>query len=137
VVPVGIAGDIEAGNNGLFMKIKNINGLSADDLQQHVDRGGRFVYFPFTLSFIVVTFKRTSGVYLLRAGEHAGLKGLPFTLISLVMGWWGIPFGPRYTLESIRTNLAGGKDVTDEVMATVAGYVLFEEAQQKKKAGLR
>lgn len=125
------------GDNGLFMKIKNIDGLSADDLQQQVDRGGRFVYFPYTISLIVVTFKRTSGVYLLKAGENAGLRGLPFTLISVLFGWWGIPFGPRYTLESIRSNFSGGKDVTDDVMATVAGYALFEEAQQKKRAGQR
>ena len=44
----------------------------------------------------------------------------------------GIPFGPKYTLESLRNNLRGGKEVTDDVMATVAGFVLFEETQQRK-----
>jgi hypothetical protein len=38
-------------------------------------------------------------------------------------------------MESIRTNLKGGNNVTDDVMATVAGYVLFEEAQQVKRKG--
>jgi len=116
------------------MRIKNIDGLSADDLQREVDNGGKFVYYPFTVSFIIVTFNRTSGVYLVRAGENAVLKGFPFTLLSLVFGWWGIPSGPKHALESIRTNLKGGKNVTDEVMAVVAGYVLFEEAQKKKSA---
>ena len=116
------------------MKIKNIEGLSADDLQRRVNNGGRFIYYIYTVSFIFVTLKRTSGVYLIRPGENPVWKGSFFTLVSFLFGWWGIPFGPRYTMESIRTNIRGGKEVTDEVMATVAGYVLFEETQQKKKS---
>jgi hypothetical protein len=116
------------------MKIKNIDGLSAADLQEEVNNGARFVYFPFTISLIVVTFKRTSGVYLVRKHKEAVIRSIPFTMISLLFGWWGFPFGPKYTWESIRTNVAGGKEVTDDVMATVAGYVLFQEEEQKKKA---
>lgn len=111
------------------MKIKNIEGLSAKDLQQEAGVGGRFVYYAFTISLIVVTFKRTSGVYLVRHGENRMTKGMAFTLLSFFLGWWGLPFGPKYTIESIRTNLKGGKDVTDEVMATVAGHILFQETQ--------
>ncbi len=116
------------------MKIKNINGLSASDLQQEVANGGKFVYYAITVSLLVITFKRTSGVYLVRAGSNAIIKGIPFTLISLLFGWWGIPFGPVYTVQGIWTNLQGGKNVTEDVMATVAGYLQFEEAQQQKKA---
>ncbi|MGQ0740018.1 MAG: hypothetical protein ACT4OJ_13265 [Bacteroidota bacterium] len=116
------------------MKIRNIEGLSAAELQQEADKGARFVYFEFTISLIVATFKKTSGVYMIRGGESAAAKGLLFTVVSALFGWWGIPFGPKYTIENIRTNLKGGKDVTDEVMATVAGHVLFQEAQQRKKA---
>lgn len=115
------------------MKIKNIDGLSASDLQQEVNEGGRFVYFPYTLSLIFFTFKRTSGVYLVKGDESNIAKGFFYILISVLFGWWGIPFGPKYTLESIQTNWRGGKDVTEDVMATVAGYVLFEETQQKRK----
>ena len=114
------------------MKIKNIDGLSAEDLQEKVKNGGRFIYYAFTVSLIVVTLKRTSGVYLLQGGENAATKGWPFTIVSLLFGWWGIPFGPKYTLESLRTNMKGGKDVTDEVMATVAGHLLYQEAQKER-----
>ena len=114
------------------MKIKNIEGLSAEDLQKENDRGGRFVYYAYTISLLVVTLKRTSGVYLVKKGENEKVKGLPFTILSLLFGWWGIPFGPKYTLQCIRTNINGGKDVTDEVMATVAGHLLFRETQSKK-----
>lgn len=64
------------------------------------------------------------------------MKGLPFIIISVLFGWWGIPFGPKYTIESIRTICKGGKDVTDEVMATVAGHILFKEVQMQKNIQL-
>ena len=114
------------------MKIKNIGGLSAEDLEKEVREGGKFIYYFFTLSLVLVTFKRSSGVYLVRARENAVTRGLGYTLVSALFGWWGIPFGPKYTMESIRTNLRGGKDVTDEVMATVEGHVLFQEIEKEK-----
>lgn len=116
-----------------FMKIKNINGLSATDLQEEVKDGARFVYYAWTISVIILTFKRTSGVYLVYPEENRVSKGFIFTLITFLFGWWGIPSGPKHSLESIRTNWRGGKDVTDEVMAVVAGYKLFNEANEKKK----
>lgn len=116
------------------MKIRNIDGLSASDLQEEVSKGGRFMYYPFTVSLVLFTLKRTSDTYLVRAGETTAGKQVFFTMISLLFGWWGIPFGPKYTIKSIQANLRGGKNVTDEVMATVAGFVLFEETQRKKKA---
>lgn len=115
------------------MRIKNIDGLSAGELEREVANGGKFIYYAFTISLLIVTFKRTSDVYLIKGNENAVSKGLPFTMLSFLFGWWGFPFGPKYTIESIRTNLKGGKNVTDEVMSTVAGHVLFKEAQQLKK----
>jgi hypothetical protein len=115
------------------MRIKNIDGLSAGDLQREVEQGGKFVFYPYTISVLVVTFKRTSGVYLVKGKENKITRAVPFILLSALFGWWGIPFGPKYTLESIRANLGGGKDVTEDVMATVAGHVLFLEAEQQKK----
>ncbi|MBP8114584.1 MAG: hypothetical protein KAY50_04445 [Chitinophagaceae bacterium] len=117
------------------MKIKNIGGMSAENLQEEVEQGGRFVYYAYTISLIVLTFRKTSGVYLLKKEESAVAKGIGFTLLSCLFGWWGFPFGPKYTIESIRTNMKGGKDVTDEVMATVAGHILFREAE-KENIGL-
>jgi len=114
------------------MKIRNIEGLSADVLEREVAQGGSFVYFPYVISFIVVTFKRTSDVYLIRKGENVRLKSLPFSLISFLFGWWGFPFGPKFTFQSLRANFNGGKDVTEEVMSTIEGHKLFREAQLNK-----
>lgn len=114
------------------MKIKNIDGLSATDLQQQVKEGGRFVYFAYTLSLIVVTFRDVSGVYLIRSGESTIKKSFLFTAVSFFFGWWGIPRGPKYTLRSLLTNLKGGNDVTHEVMDVIDGYLLFKEANSAK-----
>lgn len=114
------------------MKIRNIDGLSARDLHDAVSRGARFKYYVWTVSAIALTFKRTSDVYLVRAGDCHVSKGLGFTLLSFLFGWWGIPFGPRCTLQCIRINLQGGNDVTDEVMSVVAGY-MYDEQRKKKK----
>ena len=113
------------------MKIKNIDGLSADALEREVVQGGRFVYFPYVISLIVFTFKRTSNVYLIRKGENILVKSIPFSLLSFLFGWWGLPFGPKFTFQSLRTNFNGGKEVTDEVMSTIEGHKLFREAQLK------
>jgi hypothetical protein len=114
------------------MKIKNIDGLSAEDLQKLVNDGSRFVYYKWTVSAIILTFNRTSGVYLVHQNENRKVKGLAFTLASFFFGWWGIPAGPKHTIDSIMTNLRGGKDVTDEVMSVVMGYALFEERHKKR-----
>jgi len=45
---------------------------------------------------------------------------LGFTLLSLVLGWWGIPWGPIYTVQSLWVNAQGGRDVTREVAAALA-----------------
>lgn len=114
------------------MKIKNINGLSAADLKNEVNGGARFVYFAYTISLLVVTFRDTSGVYMIRSGENTVVKGFLFTIVSFLIGWWGIPWGPKFTMQAIRTNLRGGKDVTDEIMDVVEGYLLFLETNDEK-----
>ena len=113
------------------MKIKNIDGLSADTLEREVAQGARFVHFPYVISLIVFTFKRTSNVYLIRKGENILSYSLPFSLLSFFFGWWGLPYGPKFTFQSLRSNFKGGKDVTDEVVSTIEGHKLFREAQVK------
>lgn len=101
------------------MKIKNIEGLSMDALNFEVKNGGRFVIFQYTVSIVIMTFKRPSDIYFLRSTESHWSKSLPYTLISLLFGWWGIPWGFIYTPMAIYTNLKGGKDVTAEIIKNI------------------
>lgn len=101
------------------MKIKGIEGMSAHQINNELRDGGRFVIYQFCISIIVMTFKRSSNIYFIKSGESAFAKGLGYTLLSLVLGWWGIPWGPIYTIGAIVTNCRGGKDVTEETMSLI------------------
>lgn len=97
-----------------FEKIK-----SGGQLQQEIQQGGKFVVFQYCISLLVITFKRSSNIYFICHDENAVTKGLPFSSLSFLLGWWGIPWGPIYTVQSIWTNFSGGKDVTREVVASM------------------
>jgi hypothetical protein len=99
------------------MKILGVDGLTSQQVQDEVAQGGRFVMYQYCISIIVMTFRRTSNIYFLKAGQGAIGKGVGFTLISLLLGWWGIPWGPIYTVQTLWVNFRGGRDVTQEVLA--------------------
>jgi len=101
------------------VKIKGIEGMTPDEIDFELQRGGKFVYFYYCISLLVVTIRRPSDVYLIRVGESALLKGMPFTLLSLIGGWWGIPWGPIRTVQCLYVNLAGGEPAPPEVTASI------------------
>lgn len=100
----------------MAIKIRGMEGMRAGEVDFEIQRGARFVFFQYCISILVLTFRRASDIYFLRHGESAVTKGLPFTLVSLVAGWWGIPWGPIFTIQSVYNNSRGGKDVTQSVL---------------------
>lgn len=103
------------------MKIVGIEGLTTEQLHQEIAGGGKFVLYQYCVSVIFATYKRSSDIYFVRAGRHAVVRGLPYSLASLLVGWWGIPWGPIYTIQTLWTNICGGRDVTPEVLAQLTG----------------
>src|SRR4051812_17104338 len=99
-------------------KIIGIEYLSADELNFEIQKGARFVVYNYCISLLVVTMKRVSDIHFVRNGEGT-TKGLKYSLISLVAGWWGIPWGPIYTIQSVYKNSKGGIDVTSSVVQSV------------------
>jgi len=102
------------------MKIEGVEGMTTADVVGEVQNGAKFVIYQYCISLLIVTFKRGSDIYFIKAGETALANGIPYTLLSLLLGWWGIPWGPIYTIQSLAVNLAGGNDVTKEVVASMA-----------------
>jgi hypothetical protein len=96
-------------------KIQGIEGMSSGQLVSELQNGARFIQYQYCISAIFVTFKRFSDIYLMRPGQGESVRALTWTLLSLVAGWWGIPWGPIFTVQSVWVNLRGGKDVTPEV----------------------
>jgi DnaJ domain len=66
----------------------------------------RAIVFGYVVSVIVATMRRTiGGVFCTTCARRAAFKA---SLISGLVGWWGVPWGPIYTLKSIWTNALGG-----------------------------
>jgi len=102
------------------MKINGIEGMSSDQLRFELQRGAKIVCYNYCVSLLVITFRRSSDAYFIPAGESTVGKGLPWTLLTLVMGWWGIPWGPIFTVQSLIVNFKGGKDLTANFSTAMA-----------------
>ena len=116
----GYRRDRVAQSHVVISKIKGLEKTTLSEVNFEVQRGGKFVAFQYCVSVLLASYKRSSSIYFLKAGESALIKGLPFTIISIVAGPWGIPWGPIWTVQSLIMNLAGGRDLTAEVLASFA-----------------
>jgi hypothetical protein len=94
------------------LDIKGIEGLSPDQVRRELERGAKFVVFQYCVSVLILTFRRSTAIYFVRPGEGVVGKALPWTLLTLVAGWWGFPWGLIYTPMILFQNMRGGKDVT-------------------------
>ncbi len=101
------------------MKIQGIENMSSDQLRFELQRGAKIVCYQYCVSLLVITLRRSSDAYYIPAGESSVSKGLPWTLLSLVMDWWGIPWGPIFTVQSLIVNFKGGKDLTADFSAAM------------------
>lgn len=102
------------------MEIQGIEGLSLDDLHREIAAGGRFVFYKYCVSIVVLTYQQPSRIYFVRGRESALLKGLGYSALTALLGWWGIPWGPIYSVNALWTNFHGGHDVTNEVLCDLA-----------------
>ena len=102
------------------MKIIGIEGMSFQQVEDAVAAGGRFVIYQYCVSVLVMSFKRHSNIHFVPAGASAAGLGTQFVLVSLLAGWWGIPWGPIWTLATVVDNAGGGIDVTNSVLGSLA-----------------
>ena len=70
------------------------------------------IIYQWAVSIVLLSFKRPSEIKLVKRGQNAVIAGLPYSLMTVLLGWWGIPWGPIYTVASIWRNTRGGYDVT-------------------------
>jgi len=101
------------------LEIKNIEGLSNNEIRAIINDGGQFVVYPFSISILIMSFKRSSDIYLIKPNEKPIKYGTQYLLASLVLGWWGIPWGPIYTISSIYRIIKGGYNVTSEILSEI------------------
>ncbi|ETT63252.1 hypothetical protein C173_23192 [Paenibacillus sp. FSL R7-277] len=102
------------------MIIKGIENMDGGNIMSQIQQGGKFVIYTYCFSVVLMTFRRSSSIYFIKAGEGSVKKGLKYTLLTFLVGWWGIPWGPIYSIGAFITNFKGGKDVTNEVLAALS-----------------
>jgi hypothetical protein len=101
--------------------VVGLEGLSNEEILWELRNGGKFVVYQYCVSLVVLTLYRSSAVHFIRSNESAVLHGMKYTLLSLALGWWGIPFGPIMTVAAIAINLCGGRNVTPTTPLPAAG----------------
>ena len=102
---------------GPRISVRGADGLSAADLRELVRRGAKCVRFEYCVSVVFATFRCESAVYFTDSWQERYLRGLPFSVLSLLLGPWGVPWGPVVTAQSVWANLSGGRDMTAQILA--------------------
>ena len=98
------------------VKVRGVEGLELEYIENEINsNGARFIYFPYCISVIAFTFSLNSKIYFIRRNEKPIRKGWIYLIISVILGWWGIPWGPIRTISAIK-NAFTGKDVTEYIM---------------------
>ncbi|HWI66619.1 MAG TPA: FHA domain-containing protein [Symbiobacteriaceae bacterium] len=103
-------------------EIKGLEGRTVGVLEEELRRGGRFVFYQYCFSVLIMSFKRPSPIYYIPPGQSTVTPGLLWSAISFVVGWWGFPWGFIWTPWVIFKNFAGGTDVTRETSEALGLY---------------
>lgn len=64
------------------------------------------IRFHYCISLFVFTWYRQSEPVPVRPGQSLFLAALPYNLITVLLGWWGLPWGIFLTLVAILKNLS-------------------------------
>jgi hypothetical protein len=90
-----------------------------EEVRSRVVAGARLVRFEFCLSILFVTIRRQSPLYLTESWQDRYLHGLGYSVLTLLFGPWGVPWGLIWTPWSVWVNLTGGVDETEAVLAWI------------------
>lgn len=101
------------------MDIVGLENKTNSEIRDILNKGGKIVYFQYTISLLVMTQKNNSPFFYIPPTENTFSYSIKYFLLSLFFGWWGIPWGPIYTIETLFTTLFGGKNITNEVLNSI------------------
>lgn len=91
-------------------------------LFQKIQNGTRFFSYRFAVGAIIFASLQTSPVFEVKPGKGTVLDSIPYSFLSLLLGWWSIPSGPIFTITALTVNFRGGIDVTDHVKGCLTGH---------------
>lgn len=93
---------------------------SLEELHFHIERGARFICYQYCISILfAVTLRRYSPAILVASDSDTEAICRKYNWLSLLFGWWGVPWGPIYTLRSLSLNKMGGIDFTEDILLNI------------------
>ena len=96
--------------------IRGAEEYTAAEIRAAVAAGAALVRYPYVVSPLVVTLRYDSTVHLVRTADGRYARCIPYLLTTLLLGWWGVPWGPVASWRAIWSCLNGGDDVTAELL---------------------
>ena len=103
-----------------------------------VDETLRATVFQYVVSIIVVSFRRGGGAGVLCSSCRAR-NVIMYTLLSLLLGPWGLPWGLLWTLEAVAVNLSGGRqprEVNAPLLKIIGAYLLGRWQAESGNSGI-
>jgi len=94
----------------------------------------RLVAMYYVLSFLVVTYRRAaSAIWCQRCMAREAAK---WTFLSALLGWWGFPWGPVYTLQALFINAKGGLQPrsNNAALLRAVAYQLYTRGERDEAA---
>jgi hypothetical protein len=82
------------------------NGGSADYRGHPIRRDTPLIRYCWVLSVVTLSIK-SPGKWMASDTGRSNLTRVLSTLFNLLFGWWGIPWGPIFTVQSLLINLGG------------------------------
>lgn len=108
------------------IKLANHNNYTFDEVISAKTNGGAFITYQWLIPIpVFFPIRRLSKVYFIPNGMKKSKYAKKFNIITLLIGWWGVPWGPFAVYKTIGLNNSGGIDVTDDVYLNIdkTGYL--------------
>lgn len=102
-----------------LLNLRGSRPLFAEELRTQLANGARCVRFEYCFSLLFVTVRRQSEVFLTKSWQQRYLWGLRYSVLALLLGPWGVPWGLFWTLWAIWVNTTGGAECTASVLAAL------------------
>ena len=130
--PVAARAGTPSKTSFLRRSVEERDDATLTEAEREVIAGGRFLAYEYCWS-LVVSFKHTSQPLLVRAGDDGFGAAFRYSLISVFLGWWGIP-GPVWAFTTLSHNARGGHDVTLETLTRQVGHARAAAACARRQA---
>lgn len=95
-------------------RIHGVKGMTASEIIEEIEKGGRFIVFKSCVSAIFVSEMKTSDIFFIKFEQPFIKVHWPITLKTILFGWWSIA-GFFWTISCLITNFKGGIDLTQDI----------------------